>query len=149
MQRQFKEKVEDFYKEYSEVNKIVQEKNKIISDKQGDLKKTLEGKSIEELQNVLTHTYVDTLLYNKELQFLFVKAVNAIEIYKSIVEEPLSETVEEFYKTMKQWMPKRMFAVEKEELVEVEVGLLDQERKNFLEGEFFQKIISQVQQPTK
>ncbi len=150
MQQQFKEQVEHIFKEYAEINSIVQEKNKLIANKQGDLKKSLEGKSIDELQTVLTHTYVDTLLYNKELQFLFVKVVNAIEMYKSLVSEPLADEIEEFYKSMRQWMPKRMFTVEKDELVEVEKGLLDKERKNFLEGEFFQRILSQVQtQPTK
>lgn len=150
MQQQFREQVEHLFKEYAEINSIVQEKNKIIANKQGDLKKSLEGKSIEELQTVLTHTYVDTLLYNKELQFLFVKVINAVEMYKSLENEPLSKEVEDFYKDMKQWMPKRMFAIEKNELVEVEKGLLEEERKKFLEGEFFQRLLSQVQtQPTK
>lgn len=145
MQDKLKEQVELNFKAYFDVNKIVVEKNKLIQNKQTDLKTSLEGKSLEDMQDILVYTYVDTILYNKELQFLFVKAINTIEIFKQVSDEKLSDEIENFYKEMKQWMPKRMFAVEKDDLVEVETGILEKERKAFLEGDFFQRILEKTQ----
>jgi hypothetical protein len=45
---------------------------------------------------------------------------------------------------MKTWSPKKVFVLEKGELVETEVGVLDKARKDFLESDFFKGMLEQV-----
>ena len=45
---------------------------------------------------------------------------------------------------MKTWSPKKVFVLEKGELVETEVGVLDKARKDFLESDFFKSMLEQV-----
>ncbi len=145
--KQFNDYIETLFKEYSEVDSIVQAKNKFIKDKQADLKNSIQGKSIDELEDLLIHTYVDTTLYNKDLQILFVRLICNIDTYKSLYSELLSEDIEAFYTKMRQWMPKRLFKVEKGELVESETGVLEEERKKFIESDFLKGLKSNINSP--
>lgn len=142
MINQLKQKIVDAYSEYSKVDAIVKQKNQAIVDKKTNLNK--EGKSIEELQDILVYTYVDTILYNKDLQLLFAKLIPLIDFYKEIESEELPKEIEGFYKDFRQWMPKRIFAVEKDDLVEAEEGILNTERQNFLNSDFFKGLQQQL-----
>ena len=50
-----------------------------------------------------------------------------------------------FYSSMKNWAPKRIFMIEKGDLVETETGLLEEERAKFLESDFFKEILKKTQ----
>lgn len=139
-----KNKVVEIYSEYKDFEKIVQEKNKSISEKGTTIEDITKGKTPEELEDVLIHVYVDTILYNKDLQILFFKLITNIETYLEFSNEDLPEEILDFYKNMKNWAPKRVFVIEKNELVETEVGTLDKARKDFLESDFFKGILQQV-----
>jgi hypothetical protein len=141
-----KVKIENQYSEYLEFEKIVDSKNKAISKKESTIKDSLKDKSIEEMESILLHVYVDTILYNKDLQILFFKLLTNIETYLEFSKEPLSEEIISFYNNMKNWAPKRIFMVEKEELVETEEGTLETARKEFLESDFFKGLLNQVKE---
>jgi DNA-directed RNA polymerase delta subunit len=141
---QLKNKIEILYNDYTNFEKVVKEKNKVITEKQNSIKELLDGKSAEDIEDVLVHIYVDTILYNKDLQMLFFKLVTNIETYLEFSKEPLSEEVIEFYNSMKTWIPKKVFVLEKGDLVETEVGTLDKARKEFMESDFFKGLLQQA-----
>jgi hypothetical protein len=140
-----KEKINSLYAEYQEFDAIVKEKNKEVTDKKTTVKDMVEGKSVEEIQEVLIHLYVDTLLYNKDLQILFFKLVSNIETYIEFSSDSLDKEVSEFYQTMKVWSPKRIFMLEKGKIVETEVGVQEKARKEFLESDFFKGFLDKMQ----
>lgn len=140
-----KQKVITLYAEYKEFESIVKVKNEALAKDKSNLKDVVSGKDIEELQKVLVHVYVDTILYNKDLQLMFLKLINTIEIYQEFFEDSLPEDLSTFYSTMKNWSPKRIFMIEKGELVETETGLLEEERAKFLESDFFKEILKKTQ----
>lgn len=139
-----KNKIAELYSEYQEFEKIVKEKNKSISEKGSSVQDLVKDKSAEELEDVLLHIYVDTILYNKDLQILFFKLITNIETYIEFSKQPLSEDILDFYNNMKTWSPKRAFMIEKENLVEAETGTLDKARKEFLESDFFKNLLQQA-----
>ena len=140
-----KQKVISLYTEYKEFESIVKVKNEALAKDKDNLKDVVGGKDIEELQKVLVHVYVDTILYNKDLQLMFLKLIHAIEFYKEFFEEDLPEEILSFYSTMKNWAPKRVFMIEKGELVETETGLLEEERSKFLNSDFFKELLKKTQ----
>lgn len=139
-----KSKVISLYSEYKEFESVVKKKNEELTKNKANLKDVIQGKKVEELQDVLVHVYVDTILYNKDLQILFLKVINAIEIYKEFATDELPEEVLKFYSDMKTWAPKRVFVVEKGELVETESGILEEERTKFLESDFFKELLNKT-----
>lgn len=139
-----KEKVISLYAEYKGFEKVVKEKNESLYKDKSTLKDVVEGKTVDELQKVLVHTYVDTILYNKDLQILFFKLVINIETYLEVVGSDLPEEIEKFYSEMKNWAPKRVFVLEKGELVETEPGTLEEERAKFLESDFFKQLLEKT-----
>jgi hypothetical protein len=139
-----REKINSLYKEYKEFDTVVKEKNKEITNKKTTIKEMVENKSIEEVQEVLIHLYVDTLLYNKDLQILFFKLVCNIESYLEFSTDSLDKEVLDFYQSMKTWIPKRLFMLEKEEIVETEIGVLEKARKEFLQSDFFKEFLEKV-----
>jgi hypothetical protein len=142
--KQLEEKIEALYKEYKEFDSIVKEKNNAITNKQTSIKDIIQGKSFEEMQDVLMHIYVDAILYNKDLQILFFRLITNIESYLEFSKEPLSEEITAFYNEMKTWSPKRVFVLEKGDLVETESGSLEKARKEFLESDFFKGMLEQI-----
>ena len=131
-----KNKIVQLFNEYQEVEVIVKEKNKGISEKGSTIQELIKGKSAEELENVLVHVYVDTILYNKHLQIIFFRLITNIETYLEFSKEDLPKEILDFYNEMKTWSPKRIFVVEKGDLVETETGVLESARKEFLESDF-------------
>jgi hypothetical protein len=142
--KQLEEKIEALYKEYKEFDSIVKEKNNAITNKQTSIKDIIQGKSFEEMQDVLMHIYVDAILYNKDLQILFFRLITNIESYLEFSKEPLSEEITAFYNEMKTWSPKRVFVLEKGDLVETEPGTLEKARKEFMESDFFKGLVQQA-----
>lgn len=140
-----KQKVVGLYTEYKEFESIVKVKNENLAKDKDNLKDVVSGKDIEELQKVLVHVYVDTILYNKDLQLMFLKLINSIELYQEFFSESLPEDVVTFYSSMKNWAPKRIFMIEKGDLVETETGLLEEERTKFLDSDFFKDILKKTQ----
>jgi hypothetical protein len=140
-----KQKVVDLYTEYKEFESIVKAKNENLAKDKDNLKDVVSGKDIEELQKVLVHVYVDTILYNKDLQLMFLKLINSIELYQEFFSDSLPEDIVTFYSSMKNWAPKRIFMIEKGDLVETETGLLDEERAKFLESDFFKEILKKTE----
>lgn len=140
-----KQKVVDLYTEYKEFESIVKVKNENLAKDKDNLKDVVSGKDVEELQKVLVHVYVDTILYNKDLQLMFLKLINSIELYQEFFSDSLPEDVVTFYSSMKNWAPKRIFMIEKGDLVETETGLLEEERAKFLESDFFKEILKKTQ----
>jgi len=139
-----KNKIVKLFNEYEEVEKIVKDKNKAISDRGTSIQDLVKDTSSEELENMLVHIYVDTILYNKDLQILFFKLITNIETYIEFSKEDLPKEVLEFYNNMKTWSPKRAFVVEKGDLVETETGVLENARKEFMESEFFKGLLQQA-----
>ena len=139
-----KNKIVQLFNEYQEVEVIVKEKNKGISEKGSTIQELIKGKSAEELENVLVHVYVDTILYNKHLQIIFFRLITNIETYLEFSKEDLPKEILDFYNEMKTWSPKRIFVVEKGDLVETETGVLESARKEFLESDFFKGLMGQV-----
>lgn len=139
-----KNKIIQLFNEYKEVEVIVNEKNKLISEKGSTIQELIKNKSIEQLENVLVHVYVDTILYNKDLQILFFRLITNIETYLEFSKEDLPKKILDFYNEMKTWSPKRIFVIEKGELVETETGVLESSRKEFLESDFFKGLTGQV-----
>jgi hypothetical protein len=137
-------KIVKLFNEYEEVEKIVKDKNKAISDRGTSIQDLIKDTSSEELENMLVHIYVDTILYNKDLQILFFKLITNIETYIEFSKEDLPKEVLEFYNNMKTWSPKRAFVVEKGDLVETETGVLENARKEFMESEFFKGLLQQA-----
>ena len=142
--KQLEEKIIALYSDYLEFDKAVKEKNKLISEKQTSIKELVKGKTVEELENILSHVYVDTILYNKDLQILFFKLITNIETYLEFSKEPLNNDIMEFYNSMKNWSPKRVFMLEKGELVETETGTLNKARAEFMESDFFKSLSEQI-----
>lgn len=142
--KQIKEKIVDLYSEFIEFEKLVKNKNADIVKLKGDIKTLATGKDPEAFKDVLLNTYVDTILYNKDLQVIYLKLINTIELYIEFSKESLPEDIEKFYNSMKDWAPKRDFKIEKEDLVEVEPGKLEKAREDFLKGEFYQGILKKV-----
>lgn len=140
-----KTKVISLYSEYKEFESVVKKKNEELTNNKANLKEVIQGKKVEELQEVLVHVYVDTILYNKDLQLLFLRLFNAIELYNEFSQDALPEEILKFYSELKNWAPKRVFVVEKGNLVETESGLLEEERTKFLESDFFKDLISKTQ----
>lgn len=143
---QLKQRILDLYGEYREFEKIVKQKNEEIFKNKSSLRESLEGKSEAELKSILTHVYADSILYNKDLQQLYFKLVNNIEVFLELVSYELPEEVLELHKESKIIVPKRSFKVEKGELVETEVGQLDKAREEFLQGEYFKQMQTALQQ---
>ena len=85
-----KNKIVELYSEYQEFEKIVKEKNRQISEKGTSIQDLVKDKSPEEMENVLLHVYVDTILYNKDLQILFFKLLTNIETYIEFSKEDLT-----------------------------------------------------------
>jgi hypothetical protein len=141
-----KSKVISLYSEYKEFESVVKKKNEELTNNKANLKEVIQGKKVEELQDVLVHVYVDTILYNKDLQILFLKLVNAVELYNEFSNDALPEEVLKFYSDMKTWAPKRVFVVEKGALVETESGLLEEERTKFLESDFFKDLLAKTKE---
>jgi hypothetical protein len=139
-----KDKVASLYVEYKEFEKVVKAKNEALYKDKANLKEVVEGKTVEELQQVLVHTYVDTILYNKDLQILFFKLIVSIETFLEVVGQGLQEDIQNFYSEMKNWAPKRVFVIEKGELVETEPGTLEEERAKFLESDFFKQMLEKT-----
>lgn len=131
----FKETIELLYKDFKEIDEIVKLKNSLVQNSRKNLKELLDGKTPEEAEDALTYIYVDSILYNSNLQTVFVRLMHYIELFKTVTQDSLNEEIEQFYKDMKQWMPKSIFKAVGGELVEVETGMLDKSRKAFLESE--------------
>lgn len=142
--KQLEEKIIALYNEYKEFDAVVKEKNKEITQKKTSVKDIVKDKSADEVKDVLLHIYVDAILYNKDLQIMFFRLVTNIETYLEFSKEPLNEEITNFYNEMKTWSPKKVFVLEKGELVETEVGVLDKARKDFLESDFFKGMLEQV-----
>lgn len=142
--KQLEEKIISLYSEYKEFDAVVKEKNKAITEKKSSVKDILKDKSAEEVKDILLHIYVDAILYNKDLQIMFFRLVTNIETYLEFSKEPLNEEITNFYNEMKNWSPKRIFVLEKGELTETEVGVLDKARKDFLESDFFKGLLEQA-----
>lgn len=142
--KQLEEKIIALYSDYLEFDKVVKEKNKVISEKQTSIKELVKDKTVEELENILSHVYVDTILYNKDLQILFFKLITNIETYLEFSKETLNKDIMEFYNSMKNWSPKRVFMLEKGELVETEPGTLNKARAEFMESDFFKSLSEQI-----
>lgn len=139
-----KNKIIELYSEYQGFEKFVKEKNRQISEKGMTIQDLVKDKPIGEVENILLHVYVDTILYNKDLQILFFKLITNIEIYIEFSKEELPTEILEFYNNSKAWSPKRVFVLEKGDLIEAEIGTLEKARKEFLESDFFKGIIKQV-----
>jgi hypothetical protein len=139
-----KNKIVELFNEYQEIEVIVKEKNKAISEKGSTIQDLIKNKSVEELEGVLTHVYVDTILYNKDLQIIFFRLITNIETFIEFSKESLPKEILDFYNEMKTWSPKRIFMLEKGILVETETGVLESARKEFLESDFFKGITEQV-----
>lgn len=140
-----KQKVITLYTEYKEFESIVKVKNEELIKDKANLKDVVSGKSEDELQKILVHVYVDTILYNKDLQLMFLKLINSIETYIEFSSDSLPEEILKFYSDMKNWAPKRIFMIEKGELVETETGILEEERTKFLESDFFKDLLTKTQ----
>lgn len=139
-----KSKVLSLYAEYKEFETLVKKKNSDIANKNENLKDLVVGKTPEELQDILTHVYVDTILYNKDLQIMFFKLITTIETYLEFSTEELPEEISKFYSEMKSWAPKKVFMVEKGDIVESETGNLELARKEFIESDFFKELLKKT-----
>lgn len=142
--KQLEEKIISLYNEYKEFDKVVKEKNEEVTKKKTSVKDIIKDKPLEEVKDVLLYIYVDAILSNKDLQIMFFRLVTNIETYLEFSKEPLNEEITNFYNEMKTWAPKKVFVLEKGELVETEVGVLDKARKEFLESDFFKGMLEQV-----
>jgi hypothetical protein len=132
------------YAEYKEFETIVKKKNSDIANKSDNLKDLVVGKTPEELQDILTHVYVDTILYNKDLQIMFFKLITTVEMCIEFSKVELPEEVMNFYNEMKSWAPKKVFMIEKGDIVESEKGNLDSARKEFIESDFFKELLKKT-----
>jgi hypothetical protein len=142
--KQLEEKIISLYNEYKEFDEVVKEKNKTITEKKTSVKDIIKDKNLDEVKDVLLHIYVDAILYNKDLQIMFFRLITNIETYLEFSKEPLNEEITSFYKEMKNWSPKKVFILEKGDLVETEVGVLEKSRKDFIESDFFKGILEQI-----
>ncbi len=142
--KQLEEKIISLYNEYKEFDEVVKEKNKVITEKKTSVKDIIKDKNVDEVRDVLLHIYVDAILYNKDLQIMFFRLITNIETYLEFSKEPLNEEITIFYKEMKTWSPKKVFILEKGELVETELGVLDKARKDFVESDFFKGMLEQA-----
>lgn len=142
--KQLEEKIISLYNEYKEFDTVVKEKNEEVTKKKTSVKDIIKDKPLEEVKDVLLYIYVDAILSNKDLQIMFFRLVTNIETYLEFSKEPLNEEITNFYNEMKTWAPKKVFVLEKGELVETEVGVLDKARKEFLESDFFKGMLEQV-----
>lgn len=136
----FKEKVIKLYSEYSEFEKIITAKNEQLLDNKKNIAEIVKGKSLEEMEEILLQLYSDIILYKAHSKTVFVEVMLSIETYLELGGGELPEEITKFYNAMKQFVPKRLFAIEKGEVVETEVGLLEEQRKLLLEGEYFQAL---------
>jgi hypothetical protein len=142
--KQLEEKIISLYNEYKEFDKVVKEKNEEVTKKKTSVNEIIKDKPLDEIKDVLLYIYVDAILSNKDLQIMFFRLVTNIETYLEFSKEPLNEEITNFYNEMKTWVPKKVFVLEKGELVETEVGVLDKARKEFLESDFFKGMLEQV-----
>lgn len=142
--KQLEEKIIILYNEYKEFDEVVKQKNKEITEKKTSVKDIVKDKSVDEVRDVLLHIYVDAILYNKDLQIMFFRLITNIETYLEFSKEPLNQEITSFYNEMKTWSPKKVFVLEKGELVETEIGVLDKARKDFIESDFFKGMLEQV-----
>lgn len=132
-----KNKILDLLTEYEKLEAIVSGKNKEIETKRENLQELIKNSELDEIEKVLTYIYADTILYNTDLQMAFIRLIYNIETYKEISEENLPENIQVFYNKMKNWAPKRTFMVEKEDLVETEIGILEKKRLEFLNSDYY------------
>jgi hypothetical protein len=142
--KQLEEKIIGLYNEYKEFDAVVKAKNEEVTNKKTSVKDIIKDKPLDEIKDVLLYIYVDAILSNKDLQIMFFRLVTNIETYLEFSKEPLNEEITSFYNEMKTWSPKKVFVLEKGELVETEVGVLDKARKEFLESDFFKGMLEQV-----
>jgi hypothetical protein len=142
--KQLEEKIISLYNEYKEFDTVVKEKNEEVTKKKTSVNEIIKDKPLDEIKDVLLYIYVDAILSNKDLQIMFFRLVTNIETYLEFSKEPLNEEITNFYNEMKTWVPKKVFVLEKGELVETEVGVLDKARKEFLESDFFKGMLEQV-----
>jgi hypothetical protein len=142
--KQLEEKIIGLYNEYKEFDAVIKAKNEEVTNKKTSVKDIIKDKPLEEVKDTLLYIYVDAILSNKDLQIMFFRLVTNIETYLEFSKEPLNEEITSFYNEMKTWSPKKVFVLEKGELVETEVGVLDKARKEFLESDFFKGMLEQV-----
>ena len=136
-------KIERLYDEYLEFQSLLQGKNKEFLSKKEEIPDLLKEGLNETLEKILVHLYSDMVMYNADLQYLFMIIMTNINTYVEEVQDPLPERIKTFYETHKQYYPKRTFAIEKGEIIEAETGLLDKKRKEFLECDYYKSILQQ------
>lgn len=138
---ELKEKIIGLYHKYKELESIVESKNKeLVLNKEKIVGSSL-NKDIDELEKVLVNIYVDTVIYNKDLQIAFYHLFLNIETYEELSTVDLPKEIKEFYSQMKKWAPKRTFVVEKGVLVETETGVLEKAREEFIKSDFFKNLL--------
>lgn len=108
--------------------------SKIVNNKTSEVKNLKSG--LEDIEN----KQVDIVLYSVELSYLFNDALSTIMIAKELGVE-LSEEVLEFLEKYSKSIYKRKFSIEGENIVEVERGVLEESRKQFLQSDVL-KVIS-------
>lgn len=141
-----KDKILFLYSKYREFEEIINDKNKKLVGDKANVLQLIEGKEIEEFESILQNIYVDTVLYNKDLQIAFSQLFINIETYVEFSSEGLPQDILDFYETMKKWFPKRTFMVEKGDIVETEAGVLGKAREEFLQSDFYKSVIESTKQ---
>lgn len=151
MKEFLKEKIELNYKNYCDLEKIIEQKKIDLRETKERFSKELEDgvknddvSKVEERIKYYQDFYIDYTLLVNEHKIIFNKLFFTIEFYKELNYDGLSEEIVEFYEKNRMFAPREIFVIKDGNVSEREEGLLEKERKNFLESDFYKTIISKT-----
>lgn len=107
-------------------------------------KKIIEQKfdNIEDVASTYSDMYVDLVLFNRDLRIIFDRLHFTIALFNELGFEGLSKDIIDFYNESQINVQKQIFIIKDDKVIEKEEGILERERKKFLEGDLMKQIMN-------
>lgn len=118
-----KTQIEEYYNEYKKFEVLTEsavEKFKAVKSNFKDLSE----ESVEKTTNIM----IDVQLTMAQSRMMFETLMNYIKLYLEVAEEELTEEMKTFYEKSKPFKSKKLFAIEKDQLIPTDEKLLEEAR---------------------
>lgn len=132
-------KIESIYKEYKDLDVIIQEKRKSLEEKRLKLREDTNGSDLQEKVDFYQQVNVDLILFTNDLKIKFDKLFFLIDLFKDLLYEGLPKEIVDFYNLYKPYSPSEIFILKDGNLIEKEEGSLDKAREEFIKNNDFIK----------
>lgn len=135
------QKINSDYQDLLSFDALIKEKRESVE--QGKTK-IFENKmdNLEDIASTYSDMYVDLVLFNRDLRVIFDRLHFQISLFNELGFEGLSKDVVNFYNESQVNVQKQMFIIKDDKVIEKEEGILEKERKRFLEGDLMKQIMN-------